>query len=197
MLRGLLNKETRMKHSIIIAAIAALAAPLAAQADNAYIGANVGRAEQKISIDSTSIKENATGFKLYGGYDYTKNFGVEGGYVDFRKVEKSALGYGASSKPSAIYLAATGTLPLNEQFSLFGKLGVAFSHTEVNAWAPGFFGNTTTKNQTNAMIGVGASFALDKKISFVAEYENFGKVAKEGGDSVKADLLSVGVRYAF
>lgn len=186
-----------MKHSIIIATIAAaLAAPLAAQADNAYVGANIGRAEQKISVDASSIKENTTGFKLYGGYDYTKNFGVEVGYVDFRKVEKSVGVIGASSKPESIYVAATGTLPLNAQFSLFGKLGVAYSHTEVKAWEPGFSA-TTTKNQTNAMIGVGASFALDKKISFVAEYENFGKVAKEGGDSVKADLLSVGVRYAF
>lgn len=185
-----------MKHSIIIAAIATLAAPLAAQADNAYFGANVGRAEQKISIDDATTKENATGFKLYGGYDFNRNVGIEGGYVDFRKVEKSALGYGASSKPESIYVAATGTLPLGEQFALFGKAGVAYSHTEVNAWVPGASA-TTTKNQGNLMIGVGASFALDKKISFVAEYENFGKVAKEGGDSVKADLLSFGVRVKF
>ncbi|HJV00912.1 MAG TPA: outer membrane beta-barrel protein [Burkholderiaceae bacterium] len=187
-----------MKHSIIIATIAAaLAAPLAAQADNAYVGVNVGRAEQKMDVEGVgSEKDSSTGFKLYGGYDYSKNFGVEAGYVDFRKVEKSALGYGASSKPESIYLAATGTLPLNDQFSLFGKLGVAFNHTEVKAWEPGF-SDSTTKNQTSPMIGIGASFALDKKISFVAEYENFGKVAKEGGDSVKADMLSVGVRFKF
>lgn len=186
-----------MKHSIIIAAIAALAAPLAAQADNAYIGANVGRAEQKMSVqDVASDKESSTGFKLYGGFDYTKNYGVEVGYVDFRKVEKSALGYGVSSKPESIYVAATGTLPLNEQFSLFGKLGVAVNHTKINVWEPGYTGETT-KTQTNAMIGVGASFALNKNVSFVAEYENFGKVAKENGDSIKADMLSVGVRYKF
>jgi OOP family OmpA-OmpF porin len=186
-----------MKYSIIIAAIAALAAPLAAQADNAYVGVNVGRAEQKLSVqDVASEKESATSFKLYGGYDYTKNFGVELGYTDFRKVEKSALGYGISSKPESIYVAATGTLPLNEQFSLFGKLGVAFNHTKVNAWEPGF-SDSTTNNKTNAMIGIGASFALDKKISFVAEYENFGKIAEDGGDSIKADMLSVGVRFKF
>ncbi|WP_311196864.1 outer membrane beta-barrel protein [Rugamonas apoptosis] len=95
-----------------------------------------------------------------------------------------------------MYVAATGTLPLNEQFSLFGKLGVAFNHTEFRVWEPGFSGSTT-ENQTSPMIGIGASFALDMKISFVAEYENFGKVAKDGGDSVKADMLSVGVRFKF
>jgi OmpA-OmpF porin, OOP family len=185
-----------MKHSIIIAAIAALAAPLAAQADNAYFGANVGRAEQKISNDIDSTKENTTGFKLYGGYDFNRNVGIEGGYVDFRKVEKSALGYGASSKPESIYVAATGTLPLNDQFSLFGKAGVAFSHTKVDGWGPGF-SDSVTNNQTTPMIGIGASFAMDKKISFVAEYENFGKVAKDDGGDIKADLLSFGVRVKF
>ena len=185
-----------MKHRIIIAAIAALAAPLAAQADNAYFGANVGRAEQNLSVDSASTKENTTGFKLYGGYDFTRNVGIEGGYVAFRKVEESAYGYGVSSKPESIYVAATGTLPLGEQFALFGKAGVAFNHTKIGAWGPGI-SDSTTNNQTTPMIGVGASFALDKKISFVAEYENFGKVAKEGGDSVKADLLSFGVRVKF
>ncbi|MBA5606986.1 outer membrane beta-barrel protein [Duganella sp. FT3S] len=185
-----------MKHSIIIAAIAALAAPLAAQADNAYVGANIGRAEQKLEIPSGTGTENTTGFKLYGGYNYTNNFGAEVGYVDFRKVEGSDSGYGASSKPSAIYAAATGTLPLNAQFSLFGKLGVAYNHTTIEAWLPGQF-YSTSKNKTQAMIGIGASFALDQKITFVAEYENFGKVAEQNSLNVKADLLSVGVRVKF
>lgn len=190
-----------MKSNIIIAAVAvALTAPLAAQAQSAYAGANIGRAEQKINVDTgfgnASEKENTTGFKLYGGYDFTPNVGIEGGYVDFRKVEKSALGYGISSKPHALYVAATGTLPLNEQFSLFGKLGIARSHTSFDAWGPGFT-DSASDNQTTPVIGVGASFALDKKISFVAEYENFGKVAKDGSDNVKADLLSVGVRFKF
>lgn len=186
-----------MKHSIIIAVIAALAAPLAAQADNAYVGANIGRSEQKMSVQGIgSDKESATSFKLYGGYDYTKNYGVEVGYTDFRKVEKSAIGYGVSSKPESIYVAATGTLPLNDQFSLFGKLGVAFNHTKITAWEPNF-SDSTTNNKTNAMIGIGAAYALDKKISFVAEYEYFGKIAEEGGDNIKADMLSVGVRFKF
>ncbi|MBA5639407.1 outer membrane beta-barrel protein [Duganella sp. LX20W] len=186
-----------MKHSIIIAAIAAaVAAPLAAQAQNAYVGANIGRAEQKFDIPSGSGTENTTGYKLYGGYEYTKNVGAEIGFVDFRKVEGSESGYGASSKPTAIYAAATGTFPLNAQVSLFGKLGLAYNRAKIEAWLPGQF-YSTTKNKTNAMIGLGASFALDQKITFVAEYENFGKVAEQNDLSVKADLLSVGVRVKF
>lgn len=185
-----------MKNIIALAAIsAALAAPLA-QAEGAYAGANIGRAEQKATFEGLSFKENSTGFKLYGGFDFTKNYGVEGGYVDLRSADGSGNGAAVSSKPQAIYLAATGTLPLNEQFSLFGKLGVSFNHTKISAEAPGF-SDSISDNQTTPYIGVGASFALDKKISFVAEYENFGKMAKDGSNNVKGDLLSVGVRFQF
>lgn len=186
-----------MKHSIIIATIAAaLAAPLAAQADNAYVGANIGSAKQKLDTPDGSGTESTTGYKLYGGYDYTKNFGAEVGYVDFRKVEGSDSGYGVSNKPSAIYAAATGTLPLNAQLSLFGKLGVAYTRSTFDVWAPGMT-VSTTKHKTNAVIGFGTSFALDQKITFVAEYEYFGKVAEQGNVNVKADLLSLGVRFKF
>jgi OOP family OmpA-OmpF porin len=186
-----------MKQIIISALItAAVAAPLAAQAEGAYIGGNVGRAEQKFDIEGFNFKEHKTGFKLYGGYDFTQNVGIEGGYVDFRAAERSGNGGTASSKPRSLYVAATGTLPLNEQFALFGKAGLATTHTKVAVSVPGF-SESDSRNHTSPMLGLGASFALNKNVSFVAEYENFGKVAKDDGSSIKASLVSVGVRYKF
>lgn len=186
-----------MKNTILFAMIAAaVAAPLAAQAEGAYIGGNVGRSEQKIDVARQSLKESTTAFKIYGGYNYTQNFGVEAGYADLREASISGGGATATSKPRALYVAATGTLPVNEQFSVFGKLGVSANRTKIGARYTGF-NESVTDNQTSPFIGVGAAYVLNKNVSLVAEYENFGKVAKDGSDSVKADLLSVGVRYAF
>jgi OOP family OmpA-OmpF porin len=185
-----------MKKTIFVALIAALAAPLAAQAEGAYIGANVGRAEQKVDVEGYNFKESTTAYKLYGGYNYTQNFGVEVGFADLREAEKTGGGARVASEPKSVYLAATGTLPLNEQFSLFGKVGVASTHVKVSASAAGF-SDSVSKNRTSPYIGIGASFALNKNVSFVAEYENFGKIAKDGGDHIKADFVSAGVRYAF
>jgi len=185
-----------MKQITVFAMIAALAAPLAVQAEGYYVGGNIGRAEQKADLDIVSFKESATAYKLVGGYNYTKNFGAEIGYADLREVSISGNGAQATSKPSAFYVAATGTLPLNEQFSLFGKLGIATAHEKVNAT----LGRTSvsgSENRTTPYISVGAAFALNQKVSFVAEYENFGKVAKDGGVNVKADMFSAGVRYSF
>ena len=183
-------------NKIVIALIAALAAPLAAHAEGAYVGGNIGRAEQKAHIDGFSVKESTTAYKLYGGYNYTKNFGAEVGFVDLREAEKSGNGARISSKPQSLYVAATGTLPLDEQFALFAKVGVARNHVKLAGSGLGY-NYSGSENRTAPFIGVGASYALNKNVSFVAEYENFGKVAKDGKDNIKADFLSVGVRYAF
>ena len=184
-----------MKKNILFALIAALAAPLAAHAE-AYIGGNVGRAEQKVDLDGYSFKEHKTAYKVYGGYNYTQNFGAEVGFADLREIEKTGNGARIAAKPQSLYVAAVGTLPLNDQFSLIGKAGVAFNHVKISASAPGI-SESGSDNQTSPYISAGAAFVLNKNVSFVAEYEYFGKVAKDGDANIKANLVSVGVRYAF
>ncbi|MQA19170.1 outer membrane beta-barrel protein [Rugamonas rivuli] len=185
-----------MKKITMIAMIAALAAPLAVQAEGFYVGGNIGRAEQKADVGIASFKESTTAYKLVGGYNYNKNFGTEIGYADLREVSVSGNGATLTSKPRAFYAAATGTLPLNEQFSLIGKLGLAAAHEKVTAQYRSTY-SSDTETRTTPYISVGAAFVLNKQVSFVAEYENFGKVAKDGSSNVKADMFSAGVRYSF
>ena len=188
-----------MKKHLIIAMIAALAAPLAAHAENSYIGASVGSAKQEINVEGYGFNETATAFKLYGGYKLDQHFGVEAGLADLGKAEKSGNGASVSSEPTSLYLAVTATLPLNEQFSLIGKAGAVRPHVKLTASA---FGSTDSGsgNSTSAYASVGAAYVLNPKVSFVAEYEYFDKIAKADGDdnsNIKASMLSVGVRYAF
>ncbi|KAB8055632.1 outer membrane beta-barrel protein [Janthinobacterium rivuli] len=175
---------------------AALAFPLFAQAEGAYIGANVGRSELKISDETGSVKKSDTGYKAYAGYDFTQNFGAEAGYVDFGKLTQNFDGGKLEVKSHAFYVAATGTLPLNEQFSLFAKAGVSQNRTKATYNELNFSQNES-QNKTSAMFGIGAAYHFDKKLSLVAEYENFGKVGNNDGTKVKADLLSIGLRYKF
>lgn len=180
-----------MKKQVIATVLgAALALPLIAQAQGSYIGANVGRAEQKVNPNGfSSFKDNDAGFKLYGGHDFTPNLGVELGYVNFGEAEGP---FNISSKPHSLYLAGTGTLPLSEQISLFAKVGVSVNRTKLNTPL-----NNGSERNTSALLGIGASYQFTPKMSVVAEYENFGKVRDESGSEVKADLASVGIRYKF
>jgi OmpA-OmpF porin, OOP family len=175
--------------------------PLAAHAEGAYIGVNISHATQKLSADAGgSLKETDTGYKLYGGTQLTKNFGVEVGYVDLGDGDTSASDgintVSISAKPKSLYLAAVGTLPLNEQLSLFAKAGVSANRTKVTVTFNGT-SDSDTEKKTTAMFGVGASYNFTKNFSLVGEYENFGDVIKDDGVRLKADMLSLGIRYTF
>ena len=77
--------------------------------------------------------------------------------------------------------------------SAFVKLGAARTKTTAQFQAAGSFGSDSNTD-TSVLAGIGATFAINQQVSVVAEYEQFGKVIKDEGDSLKADLLSVGVR---
>jgi OmpA-OmpF porin, OOP family len=168
-----------MKKQLIVALLGtALALPIVAQAEGAYVGVNVGRSEIKAEGD----KDHDTAFKLNGGYDFDKTFGIEAGYVDLGKFN--------DGKVSAFYVAGTGNLAINEQFSLFAKIGFSADRVKLDRTNEKF-------NNTSAIIGVGAAYNFSKTFSLVGEYENFGKVYDENDGSVKADMFSVGLRYKF
>ena len=183
-----------MKKVAFISVIAALAIPFAAQAEGSYLGVNVGSAKQKYSVSGNSGSARDTAAKIYGGYNFDKNFGVEAGYADFGNAQKTvANGTSINSKAHAFYVAATATAPINDQFAVFAKLGVTANRSKISSSN----GANLTKNNTDAVFGVGASYAITKELSAVAEYENFGKVAKDDTGNVKAEMMSVGLRYKF
>jgi OOP family OmpA-OmpF porin len=191
-----------MKQTFLAVAItAALAVPFAAHAEGAYIGANVGHVNQKASVDDLgSETESKTGYKLYGGFDFSKNFGVEGGYVDFGKSSGSGTDgvdtFSYSLKPTGVYVAVTGTLPLSEQFSLFGKVGASFNHTKARVTLNADSASGSD-NRTSTLIGIGAAYNFNKNLALVAEYEDFGKVIKDDDASLKVNMFSIGLRYHF
>jgi OmpA-OmpF porin, OOP family len=188
------------KHLLAALVTSAFAFPMAAHAAGSYVGINAGSVEHKASIDGASDSENKTGFKVYGGYGFTENFGVELGYANLGKVSSSINdGFDNGSltyKSHAVYLAGTATLPLTPQFSLFGKAGITANRGKLSATLNGE-SDSFTRTNTTAMFGVGAEFNFSKNLSVVAEYENFGKVIDENEGNTKAQMVSVGLRYKF
>lgn len=183
-----------MKKQILIALIGtALAAPFAVQAQNAYVGGNIGRAEQKLSGVDGSLKDKDTSFKLYGGMMFDKTFGAEIGFVNFGKAESVEVDGTFTSKVRAFYAAGTAAFPLNEQFSLTAKVGVSANRVKES-----FTGDADIKeNRTSLLLGIGAKYNFAPNLAAVIEYENFGKVLKEEGETTKVNMLSVGIQYKF
>jgi OOP family OmpA-OmpF porin len=183
-----------MKKNILIALFAAAAvAPVAAQAQ-AYVGASVGRADQKLTIEDVgTVKENDTSYKVFGGYQFTKNIGVEAAYADLGTATITGGGETVDSNPKMFTAAVTGTVPVTGAFSATGKIGFARTNTTVSAFGVG----EEKIKHTSPLLGLGVSFAVTPKIAIVAEYEHFFNIIKEGEGKLKASNLSAGVRFNF
>ncbi len=185
-----------MKQAFSIALLAcALTAPLAAQAQSAYAGASLGGIGLDIDSNDKTSNGHNYGTKLYGGYQLNPTFGVEAGYAVLGKHDASVNGVdGAHIKPAALYVAATATLPVSEQFAVFGKVGVSANRTTLEL--PGGKQERNYRNNS-PMFGIGASYNFTPTLALVAEYEHFGKVQSADQTTIKAQMLSAGLRYKF
>ncbi len=147
---------------------------------------------------SSSLKQNGFGYKAQLGYQVNKYFAVEGGYVDLGNAKYSVSGPGLSGdiklKASGANLAALAIYPLDDTFSVFGKLGVIDAKAKLEGNG---FSDSSTKAKLN--FGVGASYALAKDLALRAEIEQFNKLGDDNttGKKVNVNLYSVGVAYRF
>lgn len=189
-----------MKKSLSAALLAAaLCSPWVAHAEETYVkfGAGQGHFEQRGASDNESAASLAFGQLL------TENLGYEIGYMHFGKLsgtETTATdNQQFSFQAQSLYAAVIGNLPLNESFSLYGKLGASLNHskwkvTETDIGVPANVERySRSDTQIKPMIGVGAAFHFTKQIAATVEYQHFGKTE---GD-VKLSAWTLGLKYGF
>lgn len=171
---------------LIVALIAGAAAMSAAQAQNfadtqphAYVGVGVSTAK---NIQSDNHK---AGGKVYGGYQVNQTWAAEAGYTDFGDHDAA----NGTTKGNGYYVAAKATMPINEQFSAYGKVGVQHSERKFNSAALNL-----KDTDTGAYGALGVQYKLNQQVALTAEYERYGKEKDIGA---KANAWSVGAHYNF
>lgn len=113
------------------------------------------------------------------------NIAFEAAWVDLGEVSGSVGGATVSAEVDGWTLAAKGILPLNEQFSVFGKLGMIRWDVEGGGAASGI-----DDDGTDLMYGIGAQYMFTDRVGIVGEWEWY-----DIDDDV--DLLSIGVLIKF
>jgi OOP family OmpA-OmpF porin len=191
-----------------------------AMADNPswYFGANIGQAQ--VTIDDARISSGMVanglvvgpindihrdlGFKIFGGYQFNKNFALEGGYFNLGQ-----FGFNTSTVPlgtlsgdvrvKGVNLDAVGTLPITNKFSIFGHLGVTYTQTSdafVGTGAVNVFNPNPSSRDTNFKIGLGLQYALTDALTLRTEIERY-RIDDAVGNKGDVDLVSVGLIYRF
>ena len=114
-----------------------------------------------------STYSKATVYKLQLGYQINKNFAVEGGYLGSNDSTYTASGGNvagsASIGASGWNLAAVGIAPINDKFSLLGKLGVANIQNDIRL--TGTTGAVSLSgSKTDLLFGVGAKYDITNTV---------------------------------
>ena len=174
------------KISIVAILSSAVMSAAAFAADQGfYVGGTVGQAKLSTTAQINPATTSTTDYSVLGGYQINKNFAVEAQYISLgnfsdKGVSRTANGYGAT---------AVGILPFNEQWSGYGKLGIA--NTSLDTGFPN--GNVS---RTAVTWGFGGQYNVDPALGVRLGYDNYG-VGNSAATTTTIGVISAGVVYKF
>jgi OOP family OmpA-OmpF porin len=178
---------------------AALIAPAALAEGGWYAGAGTTPGSLSLStpfdVERRDHVLNARDFtpdpgkRLFGGYRLDRTWAMEAGYLDLGDGVALDRNYAAPTADPAsargYTLTGTGTLPLNQGLSLYGKVGVFQWNADTRGPLSG------DRQGFDFTYGAGGQYGLGENLSLTAEWEHFLI------DRQDIDLFSAGLRYQF
>ncbi|GAA0399301.1 outer membrane beta-barrel protein [Cocleimonas flava] len=149
-----------------------------------FFGGSIGASEASSYCSGESNCEDTdTAWKIFGGYKFTDKLSVEGAYMNLGDIYKN----GQNSDVSAFSAYGVGTLPVTEQFDVFGKVGATrWSSDNTDGSESGF----------GASFGVGAKMHINENTKLRAEWEKVLDVETSDSESSDINMLSVGVELS-
>jgi OOP family OmpA-OmpF porin len=168
-----------------------------------YLGGGIHPVEVAPVAEDTDI-----GYRNFGGYRFTRHWGVELGYSDLGRgsgggdpglVAIEKYGY----QTSAWTLAGTGVLPIGESFSLLGRLGWSLASPDatltglsLGTAAPGFGLGSALPRYRGAMLwGLGGQYEFGSRFGMRMDYNNFGRL--DDPNASRSDLWSLNAVVRF
>lgn len=202
--------------TLCLATLAAVASPCVMAADHVgwYGGANVGSSKADIDDEEITRSQSGAGFtttdddysdlgyKLFGGYQFSRHFAMEAGYFDLGEFDYTATS-GAGSLSSnmqfkGVNLDFIGIAPITERFSAFGRLGANYAESKTAYSSTGAVATPSSEKERdwNPKIGLGLQYDLTPSWAMRAEVERY-RINDAVGNDGDIDLASLGLIYRF
>lgn len=170
----------RIGLSSIAVAVALLAAPVVASAaeTGGYLGLGGGSGKFK-----NFNNKSRSAYRVYGGYDFSRYFGAELGYIDFGRATNGP----DSARLNGVDLSAIGKIPLvNDRLDLFGRAGVVRSRSKTD-----IAGVSATDTRNGAVYGAGVQYNFTDNFGLRGEWDRYKHT------NADADLVSANVVFHF
>jgi OOP family OmpA-OmpF porin len=202
-----------------LAGCAAASSPVALAAEAGwYGGIGIGQSREEnhhgritsqllgSGFATTSISDDSrdTGWKLFAGRRFNRNFAVEGGYFNLGEFGFTANTTPAGSltgsiKVQGVNLDAVGIMPIAEKFSAFGRVGLQYAQSKdrfAGAGAVTVSNPSPKKSEANIKYGVGVQYDFTQALGLRGEWERY-RVNDAVGNKGDIDMLLVGLVYTF
>lgn len=164
-----------------------------------YGAASLGRTDLQENVCSdlsalgfTPCNEDNTdtGWKLAVGNQFNANAALEFGYADLGEAKFTAAGVGCSLEANGFHASLVGNLPMANQFSFTGRVGLFRWDADISCSAGGASASAD-ESGTDLTFGVGVRYDMTKSVGLRGEWERFDL------DDADVDMLSLGLIFSF
>jgi len=182
-----------------------------------YWGLGVGQSQSQIddrlttnTLLGTSTAPSAftserqdTAYKLFSGYQFNNNFGVELGYFNLGKFTYSTSMPGGTLngryETEGINLDLVGTMPISTRWSALARVGAHHAITRDGFSGPGFAAGASNDNSqraNNMKVGLGLQYEITPAVLVRAEAERF-RVKDGVGNNGDVNYYSMSLVFPF
>ncbi len=169
-----------------------------------YGGGSYGKTDAICDKSDDGCEGN--GWKIFGGYKLTDNIAVEGGYYNLGESEQKGVAFtdaatsisgttDMSVKASGIGLTGVYSVPVMDNFEVFGKAGVMIWDAEAELTNTVATGGSALPSITDSVDGTDAMFGVGANYNFTENWGVRGEYEKVGGD-LDAGIYSVGATFS-
>lgn len=177
-------------------AIGLVSAPaLAADDQGFYAGVGAGEMSVDFSGDfegtPISFDDGDTAFRLFGGWQFNRNFGIEAGYADGGSASETYVIEGVDVDVdidvTGFDLLLRGVVPMGESFYAFAQAGMIFWDADLTASADGV---SESAGDSGEDLAYGAGFGFDFGDSASVRFEYmFYDISDVDVEAIMASIL--------
>ena len=168
---------------------------LAADDQGFYAGAGVGQmsVDSDTDLDGTllSFDDSDTAFRIFGGWQFNENFGLEAGYIDGGSASETfnieGTDVDVDIDVSGFDLMLRGVLPIGDSFFAFAQVGGIFWDADFAASADGETVSDSDSGEDLAY-GAGIGFNFSENAGVRAEYMIYD-ISGADVDSILASIF--------
>lgn len=145
--------------------------------------------------DGFDVAQSGFAGRGYIGYDFNKYFALESGYTYLPDRKYSYIGYDFETYANyAVDLLAKGSIPVTDQFGVFGKLGTVLMGTKTDN--ENYYSKTTS---ISLGLGAGVEYKITPNIGVDASWTHYCGAGNENNTPYvpSADVFLLGVSYKF